>query len=389
MLTCTERVREELAAARRWVIKIGSSLVTDDGRGLHHQRIHAWAEQISMLKRDGHAVTLVSSGAVAEGIRRLGWHQRPSRLHQIQAAAAVGQMGLVHAYEGGFCRHDLRVAQILLTHDDLTDRGRYLNARATLGALLKLDVIPIVNENDTVATDEIRFGDNDALAALVANLTDAEVMLILTDQEGLYNKDPRQFADGVLCEKCSVNDPRLDTIAGPDIGALGRGGMVTKISAARQAAISGTATVIASGYTQGVIQKIACGQQLGTWLTVDKRPLAARKQWISALKPAGIITIDAGAYQAVSAGSSLLPVGVCAAKGNFRRGEAVECHNQNGVAVAQGLINYSAGEAQQIIGKHSVAVMEIVGVGYEPEMIHRDNLTVIEPVSCIRVNVPV
>ena len=372
----TEKIRRTLATARRWVVKIGSSLVAAAGRGLHTQRIHAWADQISMLKQNGCAVTLVSSGAVAAGIQRLGWQQRPARLHQVQAAAAVGQMGLVHAYESVFRKHGLQAAQVLLTHDDLADRGRYLNARATFTALLKLDVIPIVNENDTVATDEIRFGDNDSLAALVANLTDAEVLLILTDQDGLYDKDPRQFPDAVLCEKCAVHDPELDAIASPSVGALGRGGMTTKIAAARQAAISGVTTVIASGYTQNVIQKIAGGQPLGTWLTASRPPLAARKQWISALKPAGTITIDAGAYRAVFDGKSLLPVGVCATEGDFQRGEAVACRDQKGVTVAQGLINYNAEEARQIIGKQSADVRKIVGVGYEPEMIHRDNLTV-------------
>ncbi len=374
----TKTQRKQLASMQRWVIKIGSSLVTDDGRGLHHRRIHDWARQISALKRGGCTVSLVSSGAVAEGIYRLGWVRRPSELHQIQAAAATGQMGLVHAYETGFKEYGLRTAQVLLTHDDLTNRTRYLNARATFIALLKLDVIPVVNENDTVATDEIRFGDNDALAALVANLTDAEVLLILTDQAGLYDKNPQQFSDAALCEKCTVEDPNLDTIAGPSLNALGRGGMVTKIAAARQAAISGTTTVIASGHMENVIQEIARGQSHGTWLTVDKRPLAARKQWIHSLKPAGAMIIDTGACQALCRGKSLLPVGIRAVSGDFQRGEAVECHNQNGVAVAQGLTNYNCEEARRIISKQSAEVEEIIGIGYEIEMIHRDNLTIIE-----------
>ena len=370
--------RPELAQARRWVIKIGSSLITHPDHGLNHERIHGWVEQISRLKNEQREIALVSSGAVSEGMHRLGWKHRPHHRHQIQAAAATGQMGLVHAYESCFQKHQLCTSQVLLTHEDLVDRTRYLNARATLNALLELQAIPIVNENDTVATEEIQLGDNDTLAAQVANLIDADVLLILTDQPGLYRQDPKQDPATKLIESAAVNDKNLDAAAGPSVGALGRGGMITKIAAARQAAISGTATVIAQGSETQVITRIAAGEQLGSWLKVERHPLAARKQWIMGLKANGTVELDEGACRALVAGSSLLPVGVVGADGQFQRGDAVNCCGADGNVVARGLSNYSAEEVQQIIGKRSREVKRLMKNAYEEELIHRNNLAIVE-----------
>ena len=370
--------RIDLHKARRWVIKIGSSLITDPQHGLNHNRIREWAEQISTLKDQQKQVVLVSSGAVSEGIYRLGWSRRPHHRHQIQAAAAIGQMGLVHAYETYFQTRGLCTAQVLLTHEDVTSRTRYLNARATLNALLELQAIPVVNENDTVATEEIQLGDNDTLAARVANLIDADVLLILTDQDGLYAKDPKQHSDAEMIATAVVTDPGLDTAAGPSVSALGRGGMITKIAAARQAAISGTTTVIAQGGEEAIITRIAAGEILGTWLRTEHYPLAARKQWIIGLKAAGTLLLDDGACRALAQGSSLLPVGVVSVAGKFERGDAVECRDSNGRVVARGLSNYSHEEAGSIIGMHSKEVRKLMKNAYESELIHRDNLAVID-----------
>lgn len=366
------------AGARRWVIKIGSSLVTGSVGGLNHAAIHDWARQVAKLKRESRQIVLVSSGSVAEGMRRMGWSSRPRRLNRVQAAAAVGQMGLVHAYESEFSRHHLHAAQVLLTHEDFTSRERYLNARSTLTTLLGLDVIPVVNENDAVATEEIRMGDNDMIAALTANLIDADCLLILTDRAGLYEADPATDADARLVESIAVSDPRLDRMAGPSSGALGRGGMITKIAASRRAALSGTETRIAFGHEERVIERIVQGEQVGTWLYPDKPASAARKQWIAGLKPCGSLTLNEGACDALlKGGNSLLPVGVAVVTGTFGRGDPVVCCNAGGEVIAHGLTNYAADEMRRIMGKRSEEVSRLVTGGYEPSAIHYDNMVVI------------
>ncbi len=373
------RMRKQLGGSERWVVKIGSSLVTNEGRGLDLEAISGWAEQIAALREAGKQVVLVSSGAVAEGMSRMGWQRRPHALHELQAAAAIGQMGLVQAYETRFQQHGLHSAQVLLTHEDLTDRRRYLNARSTLQTLLGLGVIPVVNENDTVATDEIRFGDNDTLAALVANLVVADLLVILTDQKGLYERDPRVHTDARLIEEAPANDPAILACAGPSATQLGRGGMATKITAAQRAARSGAATVIAWGREPQVLERLAGGETLGTLLKPDKEPLAARKQWIAGqLKPRGSLQLDAGASRVIrESGRSLLPVGVTAVKGDFERGEVVSCISDQGLEVARGLVNYSAAEARKIQGRPSEEIEKLLGYVDEPELIHRDNLVLL------------
>lgn len=364
--------------ARRWIVKIGSSLITGNGCGLDHAAIRDWAGQLASLRREGREIILVSSGAIAEGVRRFGWERRPRRLHRMQAAAAAGQMGLIHAYESVFGDYDLHAAQVLLTHEDLSNRTRYLNARSTLFTLLELDVIPVVNENDAVATEEIQLGDNDTLAALTANLIDADKLLILTDREGLYETDPARDSNARLIESAEVHDPRLDEAAGPSIGTLGRGGMITKVAAARRAALSGTETVIASGREERIITRVMHGEAVGTRLHVEGRSLAARKQWIAGLKPCGSLTLNDGACEAIAkGGNSLLPVGVTSVEGDFGRGDPVACRNPGGAVVAYGLTNYASDETRRIIGKHSKEVRKIIEGGYEPEVIHRDNLLVV------------
>jgi len=360
---------------RRWVIKIGSSLLTNDGRGLAVDAIRAWVEQIVSLRKAGREVVLVSSGAVAEGMTRLGWKTRPHALHELQAAAAVGQMGLVQSYESHFQRYGLHTAQILLTHDDLADRQRYLNARSTLRTLLDLGVIPVVNENDTVTTEEIRFGDNDTLAALVANLVEADLLVLLTDQGGMYEGDPRTNPDAQLIAEAAANDPALDKMATGG-GALGRGGMLTKVRAARRAARSGALTLIAAGREPGILTRLAEGEQIGTRLYPSSAKLAARKQWLAGhLQVRGRLVLDAGATQVLrSAGRSLLPVGVVRVEGEFRRGEVVACISPDGDESARGLVNYSAADARQIMGQPSGRIEALLGYVDEPELIHRDNL---------------
>jgi glutamate 5-kinase len=364
---------------RRWVIKIGSSLLTNNGQGLATAAIDGWVAQIARLRRAGREVLLVSSGAVAEGMTRLGWRQRPSALHELQAAAAVGQMGLVQAYESRFQRFGLHTAQILLTHEDLADRQRYLNARSTMRTLLQLGVIPVVNENDTVTTDEIRFGDNDTLAALVANLVVADLLVVLTDQDGMYSDDPRRNVQARLIEEADASDLALESMAAGSGGALGRGGMLTKVRAARLAARSGALTVIAPGRAADVLQRIAADEALGTRLYPSREPLAARKQWLAGqLQVRGRLMLDAGAVRVLrSEGKSLLPVGVVAVTGDFGRGDLVACMSPEGIEVARGLVNYGAGEAQRIIGKPSSRIEELLGYIDEPELIHRDNLVLI------------
>ena len=373
------QTRTQLGKARRWVIKIGSALLTNEGRGLDHDALAGWAEQIAQLRSTGREVVLVSSGAVAEGMSRLGWTTRPHALHELQAAAAVGQMGLVQAYESIFQRHGLRAAQVLLTHDDLANRRRYLNARSTLRTLLSLGVIPVVNENDTVATDEIRFGDNDTLAALVGNLTEAQVLVILTDQKGLFDRDPRGHADAQLVSEGLASDPELLKLAAPTFGQLGRGGMATKLHAAARAARSGSHTIIASGREPRVLERIASGEAIGTLLRPDQEPLVARKQWIAGqLIAKGELILDIGATRVLrEAGRSLLPVGVSHVKGEFSRGDVVTCVDPDGLPVARGLVNYSAAESRRIMRHKADEIEGILGYVDEPELIHRDNLVLL------------
>jgi glutamate 5-kinase len=371
--------RTQLRQARRLVVKIGSALLTNDGRGLDVAALGLWVDQIADLVGSGVEVVIVSSGSVAEGMSRLGWTIRPEQLHELQAAAAVGQMGLVQTWEAQFKRHDLHTAQILLTHDDLSDRKRYLNARSTLRALLDFGVVPIVNENDTVVTDEIRFGDNDTLGALVANLVEADGLILLTDQIGLFDKDPRENPDAALVEQRQANDPELDAMAGTGMGALGRGGMQTKVRAARLAARSGAFTVIVGGKIEQVITRLREGDPIGTLLLPEQGRIAARKQWLAShLQTRGKLTLDQGAVTVLCRGGrSLLPVGVKGISGQFRRGEMVSCIDENGKEVARGLVNYDADEARAIAGLSSKRITEVLGYISDEEMIHRDNLVIV------------
>jgi glutamate 5-kinase len=371
--------RERLKKTRRWVVKVGSALLTADGRGLELGCIQQLANYIASLRSKGYTVVLVSSGSVAAGMQRLGWSRRPHALHELQAAAAVGQMGLIQAYETQFQHYGQHTAQILLTHDDLANRSRYLNARSTLRTLLQLGVIPIINENDTVATEEIRFGDNDTLSALVANLVEAELLVILTDQAGLFDADPRLHPNARQILEAAANDPELDAMASPGSGVFGRGGMITKLKAARRAARSGTTTLIAAGREPKVLQRIATGETLGTLLWPDTEPLAARKQWLAGqLQTKGRLWLDAGAAQVVrEAGRSLLPVGVLACEGHFSRGEVVSCLDPQAHEIARGLVNYNADETRRILGHSSAQIENILGYVDEEELIHRDNLVLL------------
>ncbi len=365
--------------ARRIVVKVGSSLVTAEGRGLDHAALSRWAEQIAALAGQGREVVLVSSGAIAEGIARLGWSKRPKAVNELQAAAAVGQMGLVQAYESIFRTHRLHAAQVLLTHEDLADRTRYLNARSTLRTLLELKVVPIINENDTVATDEIRLGDNDTLGALVTNLIEADCLIILTDQTGLYTADPRRDVTATLVSQAHAGDPELERMAGGAGSSVGTGGMLTKILAAKRAARSGAHTVICSGREDQVLLRLAAGEAIGSQLVARQAPLAARRQWLADhLQLRGGLVLDAGAVRALcEEGKSLLPVGVRAVTGEFERGEVVAVVDADGHEVARGLANYSASEARRIAGKPSSAIETTLGYMDEPELIHRDNLVVL------------
>lgn len=368
-----------LDKTRKLVIKVGSSLVTNHGAGLDRDAIKSWAAQIAQLMSSGKEIVLVSSGAVAEGIQRLGWPGRPNSMHELQAAAAVGQMGLIEAYESAFRQHKLHTAQILLTHADLVDRKRYLNARSTIRTLLSLGVIPIINENDTVVTDEIRFGDNDTLGALVTNLVEADCLVILTDIDGVFSADPRKTPDAVLLTERLANDPTLDSMAGGTGSTIGRGGMVTKIQAARRAARSGADTIIASGHVKDVLLRLVNGEAIGTRLVAGTNPIAAKKQWLADhLRIAGQIHVDSGAAKAIqTGGKSLLPIGVTGVSGEFERGAIVSCISPSGMEIARGLINYSAAESRQIMGKASESIGGILGYVDEDELIHRDNLVVL------------
>ncbi|MGB5148052.1 MAG: glutamate 5-kinase [Porticoccaceae bacterium] len=371
--------RRRVTAARRWVVKIGSALLTNDGRGLARAAIADWVGQIAALQDRGYEIVLVSSGAIAEGMARLNWAQRPRELHELQAAAAVGQMGLIEAYESCFQRYGRHTAQILLDHDDLSNRQRYLNARRTLTTLIKLGVVPVVNENDTVVTDEIRFGDNDTLGALVANLIEAPLLVILTDRDGLYSADPRANPDATLIHRGRALDLGLDAIAGGSASQLSRGGMITKLRAARLAARSGAHTLIAGGRIDQVLTRLAEGELLGTLLVADSEPLVARKQWLAGqLQAKGALTLDAGAVRVLrESGSSLLPVGVLGCEGDYARGDLVRCLAEDGREIARGLINYSAAETRRIAGLGSDRIPEVLGYGGDAELIHRDNLVLV------------
>tara|TARA_Y100000782_G_scaffold52985_2_gene58991 strand:- start:21708 stop:22832 length:1125 start_codon:yes stop_codon:yes gene_type:complete len=367
--------RDKLKRAKRWVVKIGSALLTNDGQGLDQQAISRWVDQIAALQSSGLEVVLVSSGSVAEGMTRLGWSERPSEIYNLQAAAAVGQMGLVQAYETNFQRHSMHTAQILLTHEDHSNRKRYLNAQATLRSLLGMGVVPVVNENDTVVTKEIRFGDNDTLGALVANLVEADALILLTDQDGLFTADPRHDNTATLISEARSEDESLSAMAG-DGGKLGRGGMATKVRAAQLAARSGAVTVIASGREDDVLLRLRDAEALGTLLVPEKSPVVARKQWIAGhLQARGNLVLDEGAVRALrERGKSLLPAGVRSVSGDFSRGEMVIISDEFGRIVARGLVNYGVDAAGKIIGKSSHEIESILGFMGEEELVHRDNL---------------
>ena len=367
-----------LATAATLVVKVGSTLVTNEGRGLDAAALARWAAQIAQLRTLGRRIILVSSGAIAEGLKRLGWEKRPQAIHELQAAAAVGQMGLVQGYESCFREHGLQSAQVLLTHADLSDRQRYLNARSTLRTLLDLGVIPVINENDTVVTDEIKFGDNDTLGALVANLVDADALVILTDQAGLYDADPRRVPGARLIGKATAGDERLEAMAGGTGSAISKGGMLTKVLAAKRAARSGAHTVIASGREPDVLVRLAKGESVGTLLEAALPPIAAKKQWMADhLQVAGAVTLDEGAVRALASGRSLLPVGVTDVSGEFERGAVIACLDPSGGEIARGLANYSGAEARQIARRPSSEIASILGYEDGPELIHRDDLVLL------------
>ncbi len=375
----TRNERNDYGASQRWVIKVGSSLVTNNGQGLAVDAIAHWADQIAQLSHAGKEIVLVSSGAVAAGMARLGWQRRPHALHELQAAAAVGQMGLVQTYEVSFARHQRHAAQVLLTYADLSDRRRYLNARSTLRTLMQLGVIPVVNENDTVSTEELRFGDNDTLASLVANLVEAELLIILTDQQGLFDKDPRQHSDAQLIGQGHAEDKAFLQMATPAAGTYGRGGMYTKITAAARAAQGGAATWIACGREPDILLRMQRGESVGTLLVPSQEPLAARKRWISGhLQVKGYLHLDQGAARVIrESGRSLLPIGVMAVDGDFQRGDVVGCKDEAGIEIARGLVNYSAQECRQIVRLPSHRLEEVLGYVDEPEVIHRDNMVIL------------
>jgi glutamate 5-kinase len=362
------------------VVKVGSSLVTNNGNGLDQVAIAEWAAQIAALVQQGKQVILVSSGAVAEGMQRLGWKKRPVAVNELQAAAAVGQMGLVQMYERCFSQHQLHTAQVLLTHDDLADRKRYLNARTTLRTLLDLKVIPIINENDTVVTDEIKFGDNDTLGSLVANLIEADTLVILTDQQGLYSADPRKDPNAQFVQHAIAGDLALEQMAGGAGSSVGTGGMLTKILAAKRAARSGAHTVIASGREHNVLVRLSAGEVIGTHLEATQMKIAARKQWLADhLRTTGKLVLDAGAVRVlVTEGKSLLPIGVTAVEGHFERGDVVACVDVDGHEIARGLVNYSASETARVMRKPSQQIESILGYVDESELIHRDNLVLLK-----------
>lgn len=364
----------ESAAKQYWVVKVGSALVTAPAAGLNGELIGAWAAQIAELKRRRIDCVVVSSGAIIAGMQRLGWQQRPHALHQQQAAAAVGQSALANTWESALGAHDLAAALVLLTHADLANRERYLNSRNTLRTLLNLDVVPVINENDTVVVDEIRLGDNDTLAALVANLVEARRLVLLTDQIGLLSKDPREHKDAELIAEARAGDRRLEALAGPS-GEFGRGGMRTKLAAAQKAARSGTDTVIASGREIDVLTRIADGERIGTSLQASGSRIAARKQWLAEQRDRGTLWLDEGAVRVLrDSGRSLLSVGVVSVQGQFARGDLVICRDSQGTDIARGLINYGAEDTKKIIGLATHQMEQALGFVDEPELIHRDNM---------------
>jgi len=368
-----------LSKAQTLVVKVGSSLVTNEGRGVDAAAIARWAGEVAELRKAGRSVLLVSSGAIVEGMHRLGWAKRPHTMHELQAAAAVGQMGLVQCYESCFREHGLRTAQVLLTHADMADRQRYLNARSTLRTLLALGVVPVINENDTVVTDEIKLGDNDTLAALVTNLVEADALVILTDQAGLYDADPRKNPQARFIQSIEANHPGLEAMAGGVGSALAKGGMLTKVLAAKRAARSGAQTVIASGREPDVLVRLARGEAVGTLFTAQTVPLAARKQWLADhVTVTGQLKLDPGAVKALARdGKSLLPIGVVEVTGDFERGAVVGVVDDAGREVARGLINYSSEEARRIMRRPSSEIESVLGYVDEPELIHRDNLVLL------------
>ena len=367
--------RDCIKNSKRWVVKIGSALLTANGNGLDKEAIALWVEQIVHQLESGIEIIIVSSGAVAEGMSRLSWIERPNSVHGLQVAAAVGQTGLVQAYESQFQEYGRNTAQILLDHDDISNRERYLNVRNTLQELIKLGVIPVINENDTVATDQIRFGDNDTLAALVANIIDADLLVILTDQDGLFDADPRKNPNANLVTNGNSQDESLLKLAGSS-STLGRGGMITKLKAAKLAARSGANTVIAGGRVNQILSRLSEGEALGTMLISDKEPIAARKQWlVGRLKVCGSLTLDLGASKMLTDhGKSLLPVGVLFIKGTFHKGDLVTCVDEKGLEIARGLVNYNSEESAKILGKSSEMIADELGYCDAEELIHRDNL---------------
>ena len=365
-----------LLNARRIVVKVGSSLVTDEGRGLDAEAIGLWCSQLAQLVQDGREVIMVSSGAIAEGMKRLGWASRPKAIHELQAAAAVGQMGLVQVYESKLRERGIGSAQVLLTHADLADRERYLNARSTLLTLIQLGVVPVINENDTVVNDEIKFGDNDTLGALVANLVEADLLIILTDQKGLFTADPRKDPLATLVQEAQAGDPALEAMAGGAGSSIGRGGMLTKILAAKRAAGSGASTVIAWGREPEALVRLSRGEAIGTLLVAQTAKNQARKQWIADhLQMRGSVMVDAGAVVKVrDEGKSLLPIGMTAVQGEFSRGDVIAVRDDTGLEIARGLANYTSAEARLICGKSSAEFERLLGYTGEPEMVHRTNL---------------
>jgi glutamate 5-kinase len=372
-------VKTPLATARRIVVKIGSSLLTNAGAGLDRSAIADWVRQVAALRSRGIETLVVSSGAIAEGMKRLHWTKRPHAVNELQAAAAVGQMGLVQMWESCFAEVGLHTAQVLLTHEDLGDRRRYLNARTTLKTLVALGTVPVINENDTVVVDEIRFGDNDTLGALVTNLIEADALVILTDQKGLYSADPRKETAATLVERAPAGDPALERMAGGTGSAIGRGGMITKVLAAKRAARSGAHTAIVWGREADVLVRLFAGEAIGTLLEAQTPPVAARKQWLADhLKPSGRIALDAGAVKALVAdGKSLLAIGATAVDGHFERGEVVSLVGPDGREIARGLVNYGAAETARILKKPTAEIESVLGYIAEPELIHRDNLVVL------------
>ena len=369
-------VSTQLRDARRIVVKVGSSLVTNEGRGLDEGAIGEWCRQMALLSAQGKEVVMVSSGAIAEGMKRLGWTTRPSEVPALQAAAAVGQMGLAQMYETKLRENGMGSAQVLLTHADLADRERYLNARSTLLTLLQHRVLPVINENDTVVNDEIKFGDNDTLGALVANLIEADILVILTDQKGLYTADPRKDPAATFVHEARAGDPVLEAMAGGAGSSIGKGGMITKILAAKRAAGSGASTVIAWGREPDALLRLCQGDNMGTLLVAQTAKQQARKQWMADhLQLRGSVTVDAGAaHKVLTEGKSLLPIGMTGVSGDFSRGDVIAIRDEQGAEIARGLANYASAEARLLCRKPSHEYEALLGYTAEPEMVHRDNL---------------